>query len=440
MPRTSHLPEQLERRCVGLPGEPRFRRRLHRGGGRHRRRRRRKAPVSETDHAELQRMERLVSHAPPLPDPDAARMAGHAADIGGSVFGGGCAGCRRSPSFAPQSRRSRAQRLSRPTRQRDRPDHDRDGRSSLAPTIFYPFAQMSCFARGDVLMASVECESYAAAYYSPHDAKDAFYPVPRAADLSSGPSRTRAAVCRCSPSIETCRVRGRARLLRRPARPASLPRSSNRTCPIKASGFPTHSIVRHTAAVQLARGRDAARRGPRTLSRKGTVGRRALSPCAVERGTTGRGHGHDYRCPDTPPGGTHSRNRRTSRAEAGSVGPYFGPRAFVAGPRSSLIFVLIRERSSWTGSRPDTNGRPSIAVRAERVAKEVEALLASVPHRGFRLVERQPELRHHRLRPRQSLRRAAAAEDDEVVGIETTRARNASPRRLSRQCFRKRFM
>ena len=50
-------------------------------------------------------------------------------------------------------------------------------------TIFYPFAQMSCFARGDVLMASVECESYAAAYYSPHDAKDAFYPVPRAAHL-----------------------------------------------------------------------------------------------------------------------------------------------------------------------------------------------------------------------------------------------------------------
>ena len=50
-------------------------------------------------------------------------------------------------------------------------------------TIFYPFAQMSRFARADVLRASVECETYGAAYYSPHDAKDAFYPVPRAAYL-----------------------------------------------------------------------------------------------------------------------------------------------------------------------------------------------------------------------------------------------------------------
>jgi len=50
-------------------------------------------------------------------------------------------------------------------------------------TIFYPFAQTSRLARGDVLRASIECETYAAAYYSPHDAKDAFYPVPRAAYL-----------------------------------------------------------------------------------------------------------------------------------------------------------------------------------------------------------------------------------------------------------------
>ena len=50
-------------------------------------------------------------------------------------------------------------------------------------TIFYPFAQMSRFARADVLRALVECETYGAAYYSPYDAKDAFYPVPRAAYL-----------------------------------------------------------------------------------------------------------------------------------------------------------------------------------------------------------------------------------------------------------------
>src|SRR5271166_3810053 len=46
-------------------------------------------------------------------------------------------------------------------------------------------------------------------------------------------------------------------------RPVSLPRSSNRTCPIKASGFPTDFIARLTAAVQLARVVDAVRRGPR---------------------------------------------------------------------------------------------------------------------------------------------------------------------------------
>src|SRR5208337_3598215 len=74
-------------------------------------------------------------------------------------------------------------------------------------------------------------------------------------------------------------------------RPVSLPRSSNRTCPIKASGFPTDFIARLTAAVQLARVVDAVRRGPRTLSHRGTIGRRALAPCAVERGSAGRGHG-----------------------------------------------------------------------------------------------------------------------------------------------------
>jgi len=51
------------------------------------------------------------------------------------------------------------------------------------------------------------------------------------------------------------------------------------------------------------------------------------------------------------------------------------------------------------------------------VAKEVEAFLSSVPHRGFSLVEREPEFGHHRLRPRQSLSRVSAAEDDEVVGV-----------------------
>src|SRR5271165_5882271 len=123
-------------------------------------------------------------------------------------------------------------------------------------------------------------------------------------------------------------------------RPVSLPRSSNRTCPIKASGFPTDFIVGLTAAVQLASVVDAARRGPRILSHRGTAGRRALAPCAVERGSAGRGHGHDDRWPDTPASASHSRNTPTNRSEAGSVER--APRAMALYRRAS------GDRRSWS--------------------------------------------------------------------------------------------
>src|SRR5262249_44478395 len=56
-------------------------------------------------------------------------------------------------------------------------------------------------------------------------------------------------------------------------------------------------------------------------------------------------------------------------------------------------------------------------MRAERVAKEREALLTGISQRGLGLVERQPKLGHHPLRPRQRLTRTTAAEDDEVVSV-----------------------
>jgi len=49
----------------------------------------------------------------------------------------------------------------------------------------------------------------------------------------------------------------------------------------------------------------------------------------------------------------------------------------------------------------------AIAVRAERVAKEVEGLAEGIPNRGLRLVESEPQLGHHLLRLRQSLSRRA---------------------------------
>src|SRR5262245_776154 len=42
-------------------------------------------------------------------------------------------------------------------------------------------------------------------------------------------------------------------------------------------------------------------------------------------------------------------------------------------------------------------------VRTERITKEVELLGPGIPHRGLRLVESEPELSHHHLRPRQRL-------------------------------------
>ena len=42
---------------------------------------------------------------------------------------------------------------------------------------------MSRLARGEVLRAKVECESYAAAYYDPYTVADALFPVPQAAYL-----------------------------------------------------------------------------------------------------------------------------------------------------------------------------------------------------------------------------------------------------------------
>ena len=45
-------------------------------------------------------------------------------------------------------------------------------------TTFYPIAQTSRFGRGDALHAKVDCETYAASYYDPYSAEDAFYPLP----------------------------------------------------------------------------------------------------------------------------------------------------------------------------------------------------------------------------------------------------------------------
>src|ERR1700739_1971899 len=109
------------------------------------------------------------------------------------------------------------------------------------------------------------------------------------------------------------------------------------------------------------------------------------------------------------------------------------PRAFLQRSRLRLLTV-----AAWSGLRPAPASRfrgahphlprscttpvylmlPPFCVSLQHtVAEEVEAFLSGVSQRSFRLIDRHPELGHHRLRPRQCLRRATAAEDDEVVGI-----------------------
>ena len=73
-------------------------------------------------------------------------------------------------------------------------------------------------------------------------------------------------------------------------RSVSHPRSSNRTCPIKASGSPTGLTVRHTAGPLGAGVRDAADRVLHRQRHRRTVGCHALPLCAVWRGSRARAH------------------------------------------------------------------------------------------------------------------------------------------------------
>jgi len=74
-------------------------------------------------------------------------------------------------------------------------------------------------------------------------------------------------------------------------------------------------------------------------------------------------------------------------------------------------------RGAHTHVQVHTRTRVVGVVWAKRVSKEREALPAGISQRSLGLIERQPELRHHLLRPRQRLTRTTAAEDDEVVSV-----------------------
>src|SRR5438445_2335546 len=97
---------------------------------------------------------------------------------------------------------------------------------------------------------------------------------------------------------------------------------------------------------------------------------------------------------------------------------YIRPRFLVAGDQQ-LIDLAFEPLDALPGGARAQVSAPFLAVvlRPKRIAKEVEAFLPGILQRGLRLVERKPEPGHHLLRPRQSLGRMSATEDDEVVGI-----------------------
>src|SRR5208282_4227530 len=97
---------------------------------------------------------------------------------------------------------------------------------------------------------------------------------------------------------------------------------------------------------------------------------------------------------------------------------YVRPRFFVAGHqkvadlRLEPVYALLR--GTCAGIEATVS---CAAMRAEGIAEKVKALRSGVLHRGFGLVDREPELGHRRLCPRQRLGRESATEDDEIIGI-----------------------
>ncbi len=127
-----HLPQQLRRRHRGFPRQPRSHGRLHRGGRRDGRCGRGAPPVAQAAHAEPRRVERVVPHAPPRRrGSHAARLARRAAGPRGGLHHGGRARLRRRVHRPPQPCRPRQGGVPRAAGQRDRADHDRDGRAGV---------------------------------------------------------------------------------------------------------------------------------------------------------------------------------------------------------------------------------------------------------------------------------------------------------------------
>ena len=161
-------------------------------------------------------------------------------------------------------------------------------------------------------------------------------------------------------------------------RSVSHPRSSNRTCPIKASGSPTGFTARPTAGQLGAGVRDAAVRALHRQRQRRIGVCHALPLCAVWRGSRARAHRRIGQRPGMPNDTSRGRSNSTSQAESCSA--------------CRALRAMDRCCQAPADGRPSSDplhallGRARaqipeavrfVTVRSERVAEEVEAFLST---------------------------------------------------------------
>ena len=181
-------------------------------------------------------------------------------------------------------------------------------------------------------------------------------------------------------------------------RSVSHPRSSNWTCGFPASSFPTGLIVRPTAVIQ----RQNSQTPEDQVAREslGSTAGHLMPPTEEMSDASADVMVNRFICPVTCSIGEIG---RPTAQQAVQLGAHIGPWLHVTW-HQNIVDLRLHPPDTfrrWTCTQVPLSVS-LVAVRTEPVPKKVKALRSCVLHRGLHLVERQPELRHHRLRPRQS--------------------------------------
>src|SRR5215469_11256313 len=201
-------------------------------------------------------------------------------------------------------------------------------------------------------------------------------------------------------------------------RPVSHRRSSNRTCPIKASGFPTVFTVdsRTIAKLHLTKpehppvAKDRLRREAIDAARLHLVAPPQEMPYALIDVVVNR----PIRC---RPGPVAEVCRPASQNLIQPI-PHLQPCPRIAGYQMVSHFLLDARYAllGRTGSHVPT-ACLLIALWPERVTQKVEAFFGGLFDAGFRLIQSESQPCDHLPRPTQCLVRFSTAENHEIVRI-----------------------